>query len=301
MAFVTKEKLFSKDFFATYAWLIGGSIVFALGNALFAEHYAFAPGGVYGLGIVFSNLDLISGWQTEFYSICMEIPLLILGLIILGPRFGIKTALSSFIFIPGSMYLIHAYTPYGIKEALVMGDPLLASIFGGIVYGIGIGMIFKSRATSGGSDIIAMILNKYTKMSLGTLVIIVDGIITLSTVIAFGDWKLPMYSWIIIFIEGKIIDMMVEGATVHKTMMIISDKCDDLRDKIIVDMKRGATLFTGKGMFQGKEKNMIYTTVTRREMVILKKHISEVDPKAFVNVVDSNEILGEGFKSLNEE
>jgi uncharacterized membrane-anchored protein YitT (DUF2179 family) len=300
MAFVTKEKLFSKDFFVTYAWLLGGSIIFAFGNALFAEHYTFAPGGVYGLGIVFSKLELISGWQTEFYAVCMEIPLLILGLIILGPRFGIKTVLSSFLFIPGTLYLIHTFTPFGVKEALVMGDPLLASIFGGIVYGIGIGMIFKSRATSGGSDIIAMILNKYTHMSLGTLVIIVDGIITLSTVLAFGDWKLPMYSWIIIFIEGKVIDMIVEGATVHKTMMIISDKCDLLRDKIIVDMNRGATLFKGKGMYKGKEKDMIYTTVTRREMLILKKHISEVDPDAFVNVIDSNEILGKGFNSLTE-
>lgn len=296
MAFVTKEKLFSKDFFVTYAWLIGGCFVFAIGTVLFAEPYKFAPGGTYGLGIVFHHLDLISGWATEYYALCLDIPLLIIGIAILGARFGVKTLVCTFA-IPAFMRLIHM--TYG-SEALVADDPLLCSIFGGIVYGVGIGMIFKSRATSGGSDIIAMILNKYSHMSLGTLVIIVDGIITFSTVIAFGEWKLPMYSWIIIFIEGKVIDMIVEGATVHKTMMIISDKCDLLRDKIIVDMNRGATLFTGKGMYKGKEKDMIYTTVTRREMLILKKHISEVDPNAFVNVIDSNEILGKGFDSLAE-
>lgn len=296
MAFVTKEKLFSKDFFVTYAWLLGGCFVFALGAVLFAEPYKFAPGGTYGLGIVFHHLDVISGWDTEYYALCLDFPLLIIGIIILGARFGIKTLVCTAA-IPLAMRVIHSTYGY---DALVENDPLLSSIFGGIVYGIGIGMIFKSRATSGGSDIIAMILNKYTQISLGTLVIIVDGLITFSTVIAFGEWKLPMYSWIIIIIEGKVIDMIIEGATVHKTMMIISDKCDLIRDKIILDMNRGATLFSGKGMYEGKEKNMIYTTVTRREMLILKKHISDVDPKAFVNVIDSNEILGHGFKPLSE-
>lgn len=297
MAFITKEKFLSKDFFTTYAWLIGGCFVFALGAVLFAEPYKFAPGGTYGLGIVFYHLDIISGWNTENYALLLDIPLLVVGIWILGAKFGIKTLVCTFS-IPVFMKLLH--WSYGY-DALVEADPLLSAIFGGIVYGIGIGMIFKSRATSGGSDIISMILNKYTQISLGTLVIIVDGLITFSTVIAFGEWKLPMYSWIIIIIEGKVIDMIVEGATVHKTMMIISDKCDLLRDKIIIDMNRGATLFTGKGMYAGKEKEMIYTIVTRREMLILKKHIHEVDPEAFVNVIDSNEILGRGFKSLSEE
>ncbi|MEA3503849.1 MAG: YitT family protein [Bacteroidota bacterium] len=293
MAFVTKEKFLSKDFLTTYAWLLGGCFLFAIGTVMFAEPYKFAPGGTYGIGIVCHHLF---GWVTEYTALMLDIPLLIIGVIILGPRFGIKTVVST-VAIPIFMTLIHSY--YG-SGALVENDPLLSAIFGGIVYGVGIGMIFKSRATSGGSDIIAMILNKYSHISLGTLVIIVDGIITFSTVIAFGEWKLPMYSWIIIFIEGKVIDMIVEGATVHKTMMIISDKCDLLRDKIIVDLNRSATLFKGNGMYQGKEKSMLYTTVTRREMVLLKKHISEVDPNAFVNVIDSNEILGKGFKNIQE-
>ena len=109
-----------------------------------------------------------------------------------------------------------------------------------------------------------------------------------------------MYSWIIIFIEGKVIDMIVEGANVHKTMLIISDKADEIGATIINDIKRGATLIEGKGMYQGAEKKMIYTTVTRREMVILRKRISNIDPVAFVNVVDSNEIIGRGFKSIDE-
>jgi len=293
MAFVTREKLFSKEFFLTYSYLIGGCFLFALGAVLFAEPYRFAPGGTYGLSIVFHHL---LGWETEYSALCMDIPLLFIGIYFLGPRFGIKTVICTFA-IPAFMRLLHYCHGYA---PLVENDALLSSVFGGIVYGIGIGMIFKSRATSGGSDIIAMILNKYTKISLGQLIIIVDSIITLTTVAAFDDWKLPMYSWIIIFIEGKVIDMVVEGPNLNKTMYIISDKCDEIRKKIISDIRRGGTIFSGIGMYQGKEKNMIYTVVTRREMTILKNFIAKIDSKAFVNVVDSNEILGEGFKSLND-
>lgn len=294
MAFVTKEKLFSKEFFTTYIYLIGGCFVFALGAVLFAEPYKFAPGGTYGLSIVFHHLF---GWETEYAAFCMDIPLLFIGIYFLGPRFGIKTVICTFA-IPAFMRAIHHFYGY---QPLIEDDALLSAIFGGIVYGVGIGMIFKSRATSGGSDIIAMILNKYTRISLGQLVIIVDCTITLTTVLGFDDWKLPMYSWIIVFIEGKVIDMIIEGPNLNKTMYIISDKCDEISDKIINDMKRGGTVFAGKGIYQGKEKKMIYTVVTRREMAILKSFIAKIDPHAFLNVMDSNEILGEGFKSLKED
>lgn len=293
MSFVTKEKLFSKDFFLTYTYLIGGCLIFAIGTILFAESYKFAPGGTYGLAIVFHHMF---GWTTEWSALAMDIPLIFLGIYFLGARFGIKTIICTFS-IPAFMWLIHHF--HG-NAPLVENDPLLSAIFGGIVYGVGIGMIFKSRATSGGSDIIAMILNKYTKISLGQLVMIVDGIITLSTVIAFDDWTLPMYSWIIIFIEGKVIDLMVDGSNVNKTLYIISDKCEEITDKIIKDIKRGATVFNGTGMYEGAERKMIYTVLTRREMIILRNYISKIDKNAFVNVVDSNEILGEGFKSIDD-
>jgi len=293
MSFVTKEKLFSKDFFITYAYLIGGCLIFSIGTILFAESYKFAPGGTYGLAIVFHHMF---GWVTEWSALAMDIPLLFLGIYFLGARFGIKTIICTFA-IPSFMWLIHYF--HG-NAPLVADDPLLSAIFGGIVYGVGIGMIFKSRATSGGSDIIAMILNKYTKISLGQLVMIVDGLITFSTVMAFDDWKLPMYSWIIIFIEGKVIDLMVDGSNVNKTLYIISDKCEEISDKIIKDIKRGATVFNGTGMYEGVDRKMIYTVLTRRETIILRNYISKIDKKAFVNVVDSNEILGEGFKSIDD-
>ncbi|MCB8965030.1 MAG: YitT family protein [Bacteroidales bacterium] len=328
MSFVTKEKFLSKDFFITYAWLIGGCFVFATGAVLFAEPYGFAPGGTYGLSMVFHNLW---GWRTELAALCMDIPLLALGIYFLGAKFGVKTVICTFT-IPGFMWLIHqvyGYLPllesaevleqlntiaasldlksvigmeqFTIAMRPLLQEQLLSSIFGGIVYGIGIGMIFKSRATSGGSDIIAMILNKYTRMSLGQLVIIVDCTITLTTVVAFGDWRLPMYSWIIVFIEGKVIDLVLEGAKVNKTLMIISDKYDDITRIILNDLNRGGTIFHGKGMYNGAERPVIYTIVTRREYAILLSRIAEIDPDAFINVLDSNEIMGKGFKKLSIE
>ncbi len=326
MAFTTKEKFLSKDFFITYAWLIAGCFVFAVGAVLFAEPYGFAPGGTYGLSMVFHNLW---GWRTELAALCMDIPLLLLGIYFLGPRFGVKTIVCTFA-IPFFMWLIHntyGYLPLlesaevldqlqgmingvdlSVNENMetfitnmrpLLKEQLLSSVFGGIVYGIGIGMIFKSRATSGGSDIIAMILNKYTGISLGQLVIIVDCTITLSTVVAFGDWRLPMYSWIIVFIEGKVIDLIVQGANVHRTLMIISDKCDDIVDVIRDDINRGGTIIKGVGIYKGDDKDVIYTILTRRESTILIKKISEIDKNAFINIISSNEIMGKGFKKLS--
>ena len=302
MGFVTKEKFLSKDFFITYAWLLGGCFVFALGAVMLAEPYGFAPGGTYGLSMVFHHLW---GWETEIAALCMDVPLLLLGIYFLGGMFGVKTIICTFA-IPAFMRLIHYLYGYdallepGITDRTLLNEQLLSAIFGGIVYGIGIGMIFKARETSGGSDIISMILNKYTHISLGTLVIIVDCTITLSTVVAFGDWRLPMYSWIIVFIEGKVIDLVIDGAAVHKTLMIVTDKLDPVKDVIIKDINRGATLLPAVGMYRGESRNMIYTILTRREMMILRHRIAEIDPEAFINVIDSKEILGRGFKPLKE-
>ncbi len=284
MGFVTKEKLFSKDFFITYGWLLGGCFVFALGAVLFAEPYGFAPGGTYGLSMVFHHLW---GWETEIAALCMDLPLLLLGIYFLGGMFGVKTIICTFA-IPAFMRLIHYVYGYdallepGITDRTMLNEQLLSAIFGGIVYGIGIGMIFKARATSGGSDIISMILNKYTHISLGT-------------------WRLPMYSWIIVFIEGKVIDLIVEGASVHKTLMIVTKEMDTVKNIILNDINRGATILPAIGAYKGEAREIIYTILTRREMMILRHRIREIDPEAFINVIDSREILGKGFKSLDAE
>lgn len=284
-----------------YSLLVLGNFIFALGAVMLVEPYGFAPGGTYGLGMVFHHLW---GWETEFVALCMDIPLLIIGFIVLGNRFGVKTIVST-ILLPVFMQLLHRVYGYAsliepeIVEMSAYQHQIIASIFGGVVYGVGLGLVYRSHATTGGSDIIAMILRKYTHLSMGTATIIVDGLITLSTVVAFGDWKLPMYSWIIIFVSSRMIDFILEGPKRAKTLMIITSKADELRDFIINDMGRGATLIPGKGLYSGAGRDIIYVVVERSEMIRLREKVSKTDPSAFVNVIDSAEILGEGFQNLS--
>ncbi len=302
-----------------YGLLILGSALFAIGDVLFVNPYLMAPGGTYGLSNV---LNTVWPWKISLYAICMDIPLLIIGTLILGPRFGVKTVVSTiliFLFTYileqtwGYAPVIHegAITP-NYAEGLIKisgedgwfePDYILNTVVAGLIYGAAIGLIFRSGATSGGSDIISMILHKYTKISLGTLVLIVDSCITLTTLIAFHDIRLPIYSIIIIYIESKIIDLIVEGTASYKTVFIITNQIEDVRDYIINDLHRGGTCFAGTGLYQGAERRMIYVTLDRTDLVKLKNNIHQLDPMAFINIIDSKEIMGLGFKALpkNEE
>lgn len=182
----------------------------------------------------------------------------------------------------------------------LVDDMLLSSIFGGVLIGFGLGLIFRSKATSGGSDIIAMIIAKYTRLPLGQLMIYVDSIIVLLALVAFKDWKIPLYSWVVIYISGKVIDMTIQGISYDKALFIITDKYDEVKDKIINDLERGGTMINIKGMYSGHDKKMIFTNVSRREVYMLKDFIHSIDPNAFITVIDANEILGNGFKPIQE-
>ena len=311
------EKL--KQQVVAYALLVLGSALFAIGDVMFVNPYHLAPGGVYGLANVFNALW---GWKISLAGICMDIPLLIIGTIILGPKFGIKTIISV-ILIPVFTYIMETtwgYAPlihggavapetqsalYYIakdgSQSWFMPDMFLNTVVAGLIYGGAIGVIFRAGATSGGSDIISMIIHKYTKISLGTLVLIVDSCISLTTLIAFEDIRLPIYSIILIFIESKIIDLVVDGMKSYKTMFIVTDEMEAVRDYILNDLERGGTCLTGTGLYQGNERKMIYVTLDRADMVKLKSNLHRLDPKAFVNIMESSEILGFGFKALPKE
>ena len=308
-----------KQEIVAYALLVLGSALFAIGDVMFVNPYLMAPGGTYGLSNVFNTLW---PWKISLYAICMDVPLLIIGTLVLGPRFGIKTILSTALIFLFTYVLesVWGYNPV-IFDGKIMETPMeglsmvqiphdggwfvpdyfLNTVVAGLIYGVAIGLIFRSGATSGGSDIISMILHKYTKISLGTLVMIVDGCITLSTLVAFGDIRLPIYSIIIIVIEGKVIDLVVEGVKSYKTAFIVTDKIDEVRDFIIKDMNRGGTVFAGTGLYQGAERKMIYVTLNRSDLVKLKSNLRFLDPSAFVNVIESSEIMGNGFKALPTE
>ncbi len=297
------EKIFSKKWFISYSLIVIGSMILAAGFVFFISPYKIVPGGVYGIAIVIHYMTegllkwAPTGFPIGLMGLILNIPLTILGVKILGPRFGVKTVVGfvlTSVFMDGITYL------YG-EAPLVAGDALLSSIFGGVLVGLGLGLIFKSKATSGGSDIVAMIIAKYTRLPLGQLMIYVDSAIVLIGLLVFADWKIPLYSWIVIYITGKTIDIVLQGMSVDKTLFIISDKFVEIRDRIINDLHRGGTYIPGKGMYNGSDKTIIFTVVNRREMALLEEYIHEIDPKAFLTVLEANEILGEGFKSLKEK
>jgi len=292
--FLMKEKPFTRKWFTAYSLIILGAFILAAGFVLFITPYKIVPGGVYGISIV---LHYLFGTPVGLVALCFDIPLTIIGIKFLGPRFGFKTVLGfslTAVFTDTLTYF------WGFKP-LVEGDALLSSIFGGVMAGVGLGLIFRSRATSGGSDIIAMIIAKYTRLPLGMLMIYVDSAIVLVGLVVFQDWKIPLYSWIVIYITGKVIDVVLEGVSYDKSLFIISERHEEIREKIINNLGRGGTLIEGKGMYNMAEKKIIFTVVSRRELSILEEYIHEVDPKAFLTVLDATEILGEGFKSLREK
>jgi uncharacterized membrane-anchored protein YitT (DUF2179 family) len=297
------EKIFSKKWFISYSLIVIGSIILAAGFVFFISPYKIVPGGVYGIAIVIHYITVglfswaPSGLPIGLMGLIMNIPLTYIGIRILGPRFGVKTLVG---FVLTSIFMDAITYLYG-EAPLVAGDALLSSIFGGVLVGIGLGLIFKSKATSGGSDIVAMILAKHTRLPLGQLMIYVDSAIVLVGLLVFADWKIPLYSWIVIYVTGKTIDIVLQGMSVDKTLFIISDKYDEIRDRIINDLHRGGTYIPGKGMYNGSDKTIIFTVVNRREMALLEEFIHEIDPKAFLTVLEANEILGEGFKSLKEK
>ncbi len=291
MGFTSNEKLFSWQWFKALFLILSGTFIMAIAFVYFISPYKLAPGGTYGIAIVLHHL---LHWPTGFVALAIDIPLLLIGLKVLGPRFGWKTvvgviALSQFVnllmWIQGDV-------------ALVPDDALLSSIFGGVILGVGLGLVLRAKATTGGSDIIAMILSKYTRLPMGQLLIYIDSVIVLVGLAAFNAWEIPLYSWIVIFITGKVIDLVVDGVSYDKSLLIVSEKHDEIRDKLINDLKRGGTFLDAEGMYNGKKKKVIFTVVNRRELTILKDYVHQIDPYAFITVNDAREILGEGFKSL---
>jgi len=333
LAFLQKDSIFSGKWFYNYSLVFAGAFIMAAGFVFFIVPYDLVPGSIYGIGIVINKLTVglfpqglfgalkpddytgfFSGLLYHFMdysndlfrrfgggipvgiaSLAINIPLSFIGVKILGPRFGIKTVIS---FILCALFIDTLTAWWGVIP--LVDDVLLSCIFGGILIGFGLGLILKARATSAGSDILAMITAKYLKMPLGQTVIYIDSLIVLCSLYIKPDWQIPLYSWIVVFIIGKVIDITMQGSNYEKALFIISDKYEEIKDKVIGDMNRGGTFLKGTGMYDGSEKNMIFMVVNRRELSMLQDYIHSIDSNAFITVMETNEILGKGFKSLND-
>ena len=309
-----KEKIFSAEWFQTYATLFLGSLVIATGYTFFMTPYKIVPGGIYGISTILNHK---LGFPIGMAALCFNLPLSLLGVKILGKQFGVKTFICFLLVamfadgLPWMLEHVFGYPHYMAIDPLqlVQGgidNPdsakegvLLASIFGGVVIGIGAGLILKTRSSSGGTDVLSSILHKLTRKPLGMMQMTVDSVIVILGFIAFPDWKTPFYSLITIFIMGKVIDIVLGGYSGDKTFFIVSEKTEDLRHYILSELHRGGSIIPVNGMWNRTEKEMIMTVVHRKEVTTLQRAIAHIDPNAFTMILDAKEIIGQGFKKLD--
>ncbi|NLK73056.1 MAG: YitT family protein [Clostridiales bacterium] len=272
-----------------YILLTLGTLIMAAALVIFLEPYTIAPGGVTGLAIVIRK---IAGVPIDVTNLVINIPLFIAGLIILGKKFGFKTAYATFTL---SGFIRLFYTFIEVKM-LYLDDLLLAAIYGGVVMGLGIGLVFRTGGTTGGSDLAGAILHKYfPHLSIAKLMMIIDLIIVIAAGIVDKKFETALYSIISLYILVKIADFIVEGLNYAKEFIIISDKYQEIGEAIIKKMDRSATILKSQGLYSGNEKNILLCIVSRSEVATLKKVIQDVDEYAFVRVNSVHEVLGEGF------
>lgn len=301
--FIIRDKIFSKEWFMSWAGIVLGAFLLAASFALFINPYKIVPGGVYGLGIVLHHY--FPDIKVGTFGLCLDIPLLLISLRVFGATFGAKTVVAALL-TPIFMNLLATYAGQEPNEIFgghmdLSNDVLLASLFGGVIMGTGLGIIFKNKATSGGTDIISMILSKFLRFQLSKSIIIVESIVVVVGLIAFGDWKLPLYSLVSIMISVKVIDYIIEGPSDDKLLFIISEKHELIKDYILNGIERGGTYIKSNGMFEGAEKNMIFLVVPRRELVLMQSFIKSVDSEVFMVIVTAHETLGMGFRSINNK
>ncbi|MCQ2286726.1 MAG: YitT family protein [Bacteroidales bacterium] len=287
-----------------YTWILIGTFIMSIGIIVFQSPLKLAPGGVYGIAIILHHLfNFPIGWS----GICMDLPLLLIGTLWLGGKFGLKTlvglvSLSGF----NTMWEhIYGYDPLITIAGTNIADPsasCILSLCGAALVGFGLGLILRARGTSGGTDIISMIISKYLKhVPIGNIIICVDSFIVLSSLIAFKDWTIPLYSWLSIYVTGAVVDKMIAGFSSYKGVIIVSEKHEEIREKIITTLKRGGTYLQGEGMSSLQSKKVIFTSVSPKQVPILMYIVHNIDPKAFITVLDASETIGNGFTSLEEK
>lgn len=291
--------------------LMGSAFVF------FINPYKFVPGGVYGLGIVLHNI--FPSIQVGTFGYMFDVPLMLTALLVFGGQFGARTIVAA-LFTPGYMNLLtRAVYPNeaaveSLDPALLLNgqlnlsdDLLLTAIIGAVVIGLGQGIVVRQQATTGGTDIVAMLLQKFAGIKFSTGILLADGGVVLAglLVIGFGlgtgeagekGWVLTLYSLITIFVTSRVIAYVLDGASYDKLLFINSDHHDELRRFIIEDLDRSATYIKARGMYTGNERDMIFLVISRKEVRQVQHKIKEIDPRAFLVVTDAYDTFGEGFK-----
>jgi uncharacterized membrane-anchored protein YitT (DUF2179 family) len=294
------DKLFSKEWFKSLYLIIQGAIIAAFGYNFFLIPHKIIPGGLMGLSSVFYHL---LGIPVGMLTIILNIPLILLGMRILGNRFGYKTILGMTLlslFNDGMNFFWH--------DVKLTDDIFLSGIIGGTLVGAGVASIFKAKATTGGTDIIAQLFHVKFKFSTGKVVLFTN-IIFLSLG-AFSIhmknpettefFKMIVYAIITQYTTSKVMDVILEGTSYYKGIFIISNRYDEVKEKLLTQIRRGGTMIHGQGMFKDDERKIIFTAVSRRESAFLKEYIKSIDPQAFIIIFQTNEIYGQGFLPVKD-
>ena len=267
-----------------YLYVLIGSAIVAISFNMFLLPTKVASGGVSGISTITYNLF---GWEPAFVQWAFNIPLFIAGVLLLGTHFGIKTAVGT-IFFPFVVFLTSDWSPW-------TQDPLLGALFGGIGVGLGLGIVFLGKASTGGTDLAAQIVNKYTGLSLGTCVAFIDGLIVLAACLVF-DIEQGLYALIGLYVTSKTIDLVQVGMNRSKTVMIITNHETEVRRAILEEVDRGVTRLSAHGGYTENERPVLMCVVDQTEFTKLKQVVQQIDHQAFVVVMDAAEVLGEGFK-----
>lgn len=267
-----------------YLYVLAGAALVAIAFNVFLLPNRVASGGVSGISTI---LDATLGWEPAYVQWAFNIPLFIMGVILLGKQFGAKT-LAGTVFLPFVVFLTKEWEPW-------TSDPLLASIFGGIGVGLGIGVVFRGKASTGGTDLAAQIIHKYTHLSLGKCVAAIDGLIVLTAAVVF-DIERGLYALLSLYVTSKTIDLVQIGLGRSKMSMIITNKQEEVREAILNKIDRGVTKLSAYGGYTDSERPILICVVDQTEFTKLKQLVKTIDPTAFVIVMDAAEVLGEGFK-----
>jgi len=273
-----------------YAFILLGSLVQAISMRLFLIPAQLVSGGISGAAQI---INFYTHWPIGLMVFIGNAPLFILGWRFLGGRrFALRTAAAIILFSFFTDFLTLFIPAKGITQDLVLN-----SLYGGITLGIGLGLVYRGRGTSGGSDILARILNNRLSIPLSQSYMITDTLVVLAGGFAF-NWERALYGLIVIYVSGLVAEMVSEGSSIFRTAMIITSQPDEVSRRVLKEMVRGLTILPGTGAYTGAPRPVLYCVITRPEVNQLKELVREVDPQAFMVIGIAHEALGEGFKPL---
>lgn len=284
---------FTKRALVDYLLIILGALIQALSLRLFLVPSELVSGGVSGLAQL---LNYYTSFPIGLMVLLGNIPLFILGWRFLGgPRFAIRTILSIVAFSVLTDSLVFFLPVGGVTD-----DMVLNTLYGGLLLGVGLGIVYRGRGTSGGTDILGRILNRYTGMTISQAYLITDSLVMLGAGFVFG-WTKALYGLVLIYVSGIAAEVTLQGTNIIRTAMIVTTQTEAIAKQIMDDLGRGVTILSGKGGYTGEPRAVIYCTVSRMEINRLKMLVHDIDPRAFMVIGQAQEALGEGFMPFKEE